>query len=56
MDAYLDSVEHKERRCSSDCRDLLVEIHGLLEAYAPSWYTEKIHERTERVLKTLQRS
>ena len=39
---------------ANECAALLSEIHRMLEDYAPVWYTEQLHERTERLLNTLR--
>lgn len=39
------------RRTETDFTDALAELHRLLEAYGPPWYTERIHQRTEDVLR-----
>ena len=36
--------------------DTLTELVKLLEDYAPTWYTEEIHERAEAALRTLRES
>jgi hypothetical protein len=36
--------------------DILTELVKLLEDYAPTWYTEEIHERAEAALRTLRES
>jgi hypothetical protein len=35
--------------------DVLAELHGLLESYAPMWFTEEQHERVETALRELNR-
>ena len=39
----------------SDCAEVIAELHGLLEAYAPVWYTERLHLRVENALRTTGR-
>lgn len=39
----------------SSAADALVELHYLLNDYAPAWYTERHNQRTEEVLKMLGR-
>ena len=35
--------------------DVLTELHTLLEDYAPAWFPQKQSERTEKVLRELNR-
>ena len=45
--------ERDELSTNSEYADLLLELHQLLEDYAPLQYTERLHERTEQVLRQL---
>jgi|SRR5271167_2790027 len=35
--------------------DVFREIYGMLEDYAPAWYSEELHERAKRALRALAR-
>jgi hypothetical protein len=35
--------------------DALVDLHNLLEEYAPSWYTQEHHTKAESALQLLKR-
>jgi hypothetical protein len=35
--------------------DALVDLHNLLKAYAPSWYTQEHHAKVESALQLLKR-
>jgi len=48
------ALPRKRTEFASECAALLSEIHQMLEDYAPVWYTEQLHERTERLLNTLR--
>jgi len=47
------AVEPDTSEAGADYADVLAELHVLLEDYAPPWYTERLHERTEQVLRML---
>ena len=34
----------------------LQELHQLLEEYAPSWYTERLHDESEAILRPFRKS
>jgi hypothetical protein len=34
--------------------EVLAELYGLLEEYAPSWYTQQHHQRAESALRPLR--
>jgi hypothetical protein len=37
-------------------RDVLSELHSLLGDYSPMWFTREHYERTEEILRELDRS
>lgn len=55
MRVELAAGERDAKSTELDCADVLAELYGLLEDYAPPWYTEQLHERTEKVLRRLGR-
>jgi len=49
----LGAKEPDGTKTETDQAQLLTELHALLENYAPPWYTEHLHERTEELLRIL---
>jgi hypothetical protein len=50
----LGTIERAAVNTERDYAELLDEIHGLLNDYAPVWYTEELCKRTEGILTTLR--
>ena len=40
-------------KAESDWAELIAELHGLLESYAPCWYTQELYERTHKTVNKL---
>lgn len=38
-------------KAETKLREVLKEVHSLLESYAPTWYTESLSKRIEAALK-----
>ena len=38
---------------TEECKNLLADLYGLLEAYAPPWYSHELRKRLLAALKTL---
>lgn len=55
MSTNLAAGRSRTTKNEPDCADVLADLYGLLEDYAPQWYTEQLHERTARVLRTVGR-
>jgi len=47
--------KHKEGSITR-ARDVLKELHALLENYAPVWFTQRLHERTSQAMSDLNAS
>ena len=43
------------RRQLAQLADALAELYGLLEGYAPTWYTFDHHERAESALRSMKK-
>lgn len=39
----------------ADFSDAFAELYGLLEDYAPPWYTERLHQRAQDALRMIGR-
>jgi hypothetical protein len=49
------AVRDTEAAALHEVRNLMHELHTLLEDYAPAWYSEQHHSRTELALRQLDR-
>lgn len=45
------SIEPKPQ--NEECKNLLMDLYSLLEAYAPPWYSHELRKRLLAALKTL---
>ena len=53
MSVEVGENERNARKAEANFADVLAELHGLLEQYAPQWYTQQQHVRVERALRIL---